>query len=257
MLILWEAQFGDFANGAQIIIDQFIASSEDKWGRYSGLVMMLPHGQEGAGPEHSSARLERFLQLCADDDLQVAYCSTAAQHFHILRRQVMRPFRKPLVLMTPKSHLRSNEAASPISELVDGRFQEVLADPTVAAKGAAKSSSVRVKLATSCWLHATPATTPMQRKPVSSRIEQLYPWPEQQILDVTKGLSKDAEIVFCQEEPHNCGAWLFLEHRLRRMFARDVRYAGRKPSPSPARAAIGLFRREQAELLADALRLDG
>lgn len=252
MLIIWEAQFGDFANGAQVIIDQFISSSEDKWGRYSGLVMMLPHGQEGAGPEHSSARLERFLQLCADDDMQVAYCSTAAQHFHILRRQVMRPFRKPLILMTPKSHLRSGEASSSVEDFVSGRFHEVLPDPRIDAKNAK-----RVILCTGKIGHELLAARDAaeQKDTTIIRIEQLYPWPEQQLLSAVNDLDDDVDLVFCQEEPHNCGAWLFLEHRLRKMFGRDVRYAGRKPSPSPAPGSHSLFRREQDELIKDALQI--
>ena len=178
MLIMWEAQFGDFANGAQVIIDQFIASAESKWGRGSGLVMLLPHGYEGQGPEHSSARLERFLQLCAEDNIQVAVPTTPAQYFHLLRRQVRRDFRKPLIVMTPKSLLRHKLAVSPVDHLTVGHFHDVLDDP------AAPDRVRRVLLCSGKVYYdlvAKRAEVGSQREVAIVRLEQLYPWPAEQL----------------------------------------------------------------------------
>ncbi len=251
MLIIWEAQFGDFVNGAQVIIDQFIASSESKWGRASGLVMMLPHGQEGAGPEHSSARPERFLQACAEDNLQVAYCTTAAQHFHILRRQTKRKVRKPLILMTPKSHLRSKQAASDFDQFVNGRFHEILADP-------AKPEATKVKRVV--LTSGKVAHELMDRRTEEKmdhvaviRIEQLYPLHEEMLKEVLKPYTKATEFVFCQEEPQNMGFWSFIEPYLRRILGRDVLYAGREAAASPAPGSMGLFSIEQEALISSAL----
>ena len=249
MLIIWEAQFGDFVNGAQVIIDQFIASSESKWGRVSGLVMMLPHGQEGMGPEHSSARLERFLQQCAEDNLQVAYCTTAAQHFHILRRQMHRKFRKPLILMTPKSHLRSKQASSDFAEFVGGRFHEVLGDPVAVPK-----QVKRVVIATGKVAHEL-----IDRRNEENlehvavvRLEQLYPFPEQQLKQALAGY-KASEIVWCQEEPENMGAWTFARPYLTRLTGKELTYAGREAAASTAPGSAALFMLEQEALIAAAL----
>ncbi|MHC5068046.1 MAG: 2-oxoglutarate dehydrogenase E1 component, partial [Planctomycetota bacterium] len=254
MLIIWEAQFGDFVNGAQVIIDQFITSSEAKWGRVSGLVMMLPHGQEGAGPEHSSARLERFLESCAEDNIQVAYCTTAAQHFHILRRQMHRDFRKPLILMTPKGHLRSTEASSSLDELIDGRFLEVIGDAKFTTKRAANKVK-RVVLCTGKVAHELIATRDSSAKDDTAivRIEQLYPWPEEQLQAIIDQFSKLEEVVWCQEEPQNFGAWRFVERRLRRLLGRDLRYAGRKACSVAAPGSKRQFTVEQQALLHDAI----
>ncbi len=254
MLILWEAQFGDFVNGAQVIIDQFLSSSESKWGRFSGLVLMLPHGQEGAGPEHSSARLERFLQACAEDNMQVAYCTTAAQHFHILRRQMMRTVRKPLILMTPKSHLRSKQAASDFTEFVTGRFQELLADPQ-AAKPDHHKQVKRVVLATGKIAHELidRRTEENMAHIAVLRIEQLYPLHEALLTSLLKPYGKQVEIVWCQEEPQNMGAWTFIEPYLRRLTGKNVAYAGREAAASPAPGSMSLFALEQESLIAAAL----
>jgi 2-oxoglutarate dehydrogenase E1 component len=249
MFIIWEAQFGDFVNGAQVIIDQFINSAESKWGRLSGLVMMLPHGQEGMGPEHSSARLERFLQLCGDDNIQVAYCTTAAQHFHILRRQMHRKVRKPLVLMTPKSHLRSKAASSDFDEFVKGRFHEVIDDPQVPG-----SKAKRVVLSTGKIHHELfERRSEEGREDVALlRIEQLYPLHEQLLADILAPYAK-AELVWCQEEPQNMGAWSFIAPYLERIAGRKPTYAGRDAAASPAPGSALLFATEQEALIASAL----
>jgi len=253
MLILWEAQFGDFTNGAQVIIDQFLVSSESKWGRVSGLVMMLPHGQEGMGPEHSSARLERFLAACAEDNIQVAYCSTAAQHFHILRRQMKRNVRKPLILMTPKSHLRSKEASSPYQELVSGRFQEVLDDPAAPAPSKVK----RLVLCTGKVAHELFARRDLDGKGTLAiiRVEQLYPFPEEQLKKILGRYGKVNQVVWCQEEPQNMGAWTFIDARLRAMIGSDVIFAGREAAASTAPGSAYLHQIEQESLLSAALDL--
>ncbi len=252
MLIMWEAQFGDFANGAQVIIDQFIATSETKWGRVSGITMMLPHGQEGAGPEHSSARLERFLQLCAEDNLQVAYCTTAAQHFHILRRQMHRRVRKPLILMTPKGHLRSKQAASDFNELVSGRFHEVLPDPQV--QSGQERRIKRVVLCAGKIAHELMDRRGEERLDSVAilRIEQLYPLHEAE-LTRQLALYAGAEVVWCQEEPQNQGAWTFIQPQLSRLLGRTPAYAGRDGAASTAPGSLALYQLGQEHLIATAL----
>ena len=230
MLIMWEAQFGDFANGAQVIIDQFIASAESKWGRASGLVMLLPHGYEGQGPEHSSARLERFLQLCAEENIQVTVPSTPAQYFHLLRRQVRRGFRKPLVVMTPKSLLRHKQAVSPIDQLTVGHFHDVIDDPAAPERARRVlfcSGKVYYDLA------ARRAEVGGQRDVAIIRIEQLYPWPIDLCAAVAKRYRSAREWVWVQEESQNMGAWTFVAPRLEELLGvpRAIRRPRRKRQP--------------------------
>jgi len=250
MLCLWEAQFGDFSNGAQTIIDQFIVSAESKWQRPSGIVLLLPHGYEGQGPEHSSARLERFLQACADDNMQVCNLTTAAQYFHVLRRQMKRDFIKPLIIMTPKSLLRAKFASSPAEEFIHGRFEETLGSPEV-------TPADRVKRIIFCSgkVYYDLLNYRTQRKiddAVIIRIEQLYPLAEKKLREMLKPFSKNAKLVWCQEEPENMGAWTFIEPRLRTIFCSEIAYAGREASASPAVGALTRHKREQARLVADA-----
>ena len=249
MLILWEAQFGDFANGAQVIIDQFIAAAQSKWQRSSGLVMLLPHGYEGQGPEHSNAYLERYLAAGAQDNIQVAYPSTPAQYFHILRRQQLRPFRRPLILMTPKSLLRLAAAASPLSKLTDGGFEEVLDDPRSPA-GARRlvlsSGKVFYDLD-----HARQEAG--QQDVALVRLEQLYPFPEAQVRQALER-HPEAEVVWAQEEPQNRGGYTFVYPRLSKLAGdRPVRYAGRQASASPATGSLRRHRKQQQDLVAAAL----
>ncbi|MDQ6622949.1 MAG: 2-oxoglutarate dehydrogenase E1 component, partial [Verrucomicrobiota bacterium] len=250
MLCLWEAQFGDFANGAQVIIDQFISSAESKWQRPSGIVLLLPHGYEGQGPEHSSARLERFLQLCAEDNMQVCNLTTPAQYFHALRRQMKRDFLKPLVIMTPKSLLRAEFATSRAEDFTGGEFQEIL----VAPETAPNEQSERVILCAGKVYYDLLGYRTEQGKTESAlvRIEQLYPFCEEKLRKVMGTLSPKAKIVWCQEESQNMGAWTFIEPRLRALFGREIAYAGRNASASPAVGALALHKREQAQLIADA-----
>lgn len=249
-LVLWEAQFGDFANGAQVILDQFIASSESKWQRDSGVVLLLPHGYEGQGPEHSSARLERYLQLCAEDNIQVAYPSTPAQYFHILRRQMKRNFRKPLILMTPKSLLRDKACVSPVSELVTGPFQEVLDD------GSVDPGQVRRVVLCSGKVYYDLLKERGARE-VSDvallRIEQFYPLHEEQLVRVLGRYRKAREWVWAQEESQNNGGWFFMEPRLRALGYERVHYVGRDASASPATGSHQVHLREQAELVEAAI----
>jgi 2-oxoglutarate dehydrogenase E1 component len=248
-LVLWEAQFGDFANGAQVIIDQFIASGSSKWQRDSGLVMLLPHGYEGQGPEHSSARLERYLQLCADDNMQVAYPSTPAQYFHLLRRQMKRNFRKPLVLMTPKSLLRLKACVSLAQDLITGRFNEVLDDTADAA-------AVRRVLLCSGKIYYDLLDRRTQEKAADVaivRVEQLYPFPEEMLLRALKRFRKGKEFVWVQEESQNNGAWTFVEPRLRAM-GYTIEYVGRDASASPATGSSQVHKREQKEIVEAAVR---
>ena len=229
-LTLWEAQFGDFANGAQVLIDQFITAGEDKWGLLSGLVMLLPHGYEGQGPEHSSARMERFLQLAARDNLQICQPSTAAQHFHMLRRQALRRWRKPLVVFTPKGMLRHPSAMSPLQEFTSGRFQTVIPDPEAVAP-------TRVLLATGKFVHELRVERKKRGDYQTAifALEQLYPFPEQEILAALRQYKTVREVVWVQEEPANMGAMLFLLPRLRRLARpRSVLSVKLSESPSPA-----------------------
>ena len=250
MLCLWEAQFGDFVNGAQNIIDQFIVSAESKWQRPSGIVLLLPHGYEGQGPEHSSGRLERFLQLCADDNIQVCNLTTAAQYFHLLRRQMKRDFVKPLVIMTPKSLLRAEFASSSASEFTKGKFEEILAAP---ASGAAE----RIKRVIFCSGKVYYDVISYREKNRISdtaiiRVEQLYPLAESKLRSMVRQFAKAKKLVWCQEEPQNMGAWTFIEPRLRAILKHEIAYAGRRASASPAVGSLARHKREQAQLVKDA-----
>jgi 2-oxoglutarate dehydrogenase E1 component len=253
MLCLWEAQFGDFANGAQTIIDQFIVPAESKWQRPSGIVLLLPHGYEGQGPEHSSARLERFLQACAEDNIQVCNLTTAAQYFHVLRRQMKRNFIKPLILMTPKSLLRADFASSRQEDFTSGRFEEILPSP----KAGAASKVKRVILCSGKVYYDLLNYRTAQKidNAVIIRVEQLYPLAEKKLGVMLKPFPKSAKLIWCQEESQNMGAWTFMEPRLRAMFKREVAYAGRNASASPAVGALVIHKREQAQLVAEAFSI--
>jgi len=248
-LTIWEAQFGDFANGAQAVIDTFISAAESKWQRASGLTLLLPHGYEGQGPEHSSARLERYLQLCADDNMQVASASTAAQIFHLLRRQMRRPFRKPLVIMSPKSLLRLGAATSSIEDLSQGTFQPVLRDPVdldaeTVTTIALCSGKVFYDLAKEREARADLRVTAV-------RVEELYPFPESGLRAVLEAYPNARDVVWLQEEPVNMGAWWYMSQRLPSLLeGRSLRYAGRDEAASPATGSYRRHGKEQAALLA-------
>ena len=243
-LVLWEAQFGDFANGAQVIMDQFVTAGEDKWGLLSGLVVLLPHGFEGQGPEHSSARIERFLQLAAEDAIQIAQPSTAAQYFHLLRRQALRRWRKPLIVFTPKSMLRNPRAASPLEELVAPRFSPVLGDDTGPAE--------RILLCTGKIAHELRAER--ERRSAEGvavvTLEQLYPFPDRELREVFSRHPEAREILWVQEEPANMGALFFVEPRLERLLgSRHLRTVKRSASASPATGSAKAHQLEQRALL--------
>jgi len=248
MLVLWEAQFGDFANGAQIQIDQYISSSESKWGTTSRLTLLLPHGYHGQGPEHSSARLERFLQLCAEDNMVVAYPTTPANYFHLLRRQALRKIIKPLVVMTPKGLLRDARATSPVTDLTRGGFEEILSDPEI-NRGARRiilcSGKVFYDLRDYRQKNKITDTAIV-------RLEQIYPLHEKKLSTILSAHSSDAEIVWCQEESENMGAWSHLALRLQNFFGRKIRYAGRDASSSPATGSLAIHLLEQNQLVQEA-----
>ncbi len=253
MLCMWEAQFGDFVNGAQVIIDQFIASSESKWQLVSGLVMLLPHGYEGQGPEHSSARLERFLQLCAEDNIQVANLTTPAQYFHILRRQMMRDFRKPLVIMSPKSLLRHREATSSLDEFTKGVFHSILddSDPEFAAK------AKRLILCSGKVYYDLLAYRNENKISDTAliRVEQYYPFNIKLLKSIIGRYKKATIIGWCQEEPKNMGAWTFMNPILQQALGRAIPYVGRRPAASTAVGSLTLHNREQAALVEEAFNL--
>jgi 2-oxoglutarate dehydrogenase E1 component len=249
-LVIWEAQFGDFANGAQVVIDQFIASGEVKWGRANGLTLMLPHGYEGQGPEHSSARLERFMQLAADNNMQVVQPTTASQIFHLLRRQMVRQFRKPLVIMTPKSLLRNKDATSPLSEFTKGEFQTVIGEHN------AEIDAAKVKRVIACsgkvYYDLVKKRDEKKSHDVAIiRVEQLYPFPHKAFAAELKKYPNATDIVWCQDEPQNQGAWFFVQHHIHEnmLEGQKLGYAGRPASASPAVGYAHLHQEQQKALL--------
>lgn len=255
-LVLWEGQFGDFVNGAQIIIDQFLSSAETKWGQPNGLVLLLPHGYEGQGPEHSSARIERFLQLCAENNMQVGNCTTPAQYFHVLRRQMCgaadgKPIRKPLVLFTPKSLLRHAKAISHLDDFTNGRFHEVIEDPSIPSEKVARI------LFCSGKVYYDLLQGREQRKADNVaivRVEMMYPFPQEQIESILRNCPSGAEVYWVQEEPRNMGPWRFIQENLQPLLdgtKRTLHYAGRPEGASPAAGTTKRHEQEQADLVAD------
>jgi 2-oxoglutarate dehydrogenase E1 component len=249
-MVIWEAQFGDFANGAQVVIDQFIASGEVKWGRANGLTMMLPHGYEGQGPEHSSARLERFMQLAADNNMQIVQPTSASQIFHVLRRQMVRMFRKPLVIMTPKSLLRNKDATSPLGEFTRGEFRTVIGevDETI------DNSKVKRMIACSGKVYYDLVKKRAEKKAFDTaiiRVEQLYPFPHKAFAAEVKKYPNLTDLVWCQDEPQNQGAWFFVQHYIHEnmLDGQKLGYAGRPASASPAVGYAHLHQEQQKALL--------
>jgi len=251
-LTIWEGQFGDFVNGAQVVIDQFIASGEVKWGRVNGLVMMLPHGYEGQGPEHSSARPERFMQLCADTNMQLVQPTTASQIFHLLRRQMIRSFRKPLVIFTPKSLLRNKDAASPMSEFTKGEFHTVLGEQS-SELDAQKVHRVIMCSGKVYYDLVKARETKKSKDTAIIRVEQLYPFPHKSFAAELKKYPNVTELVWCQDEPQNQGAWFFIQHNILENMhdGQKLGYAGRPPSASPA-CGYAHLHQEQQKALVDA-----
>jgi 2-oxoglutarate dehydrogenase E1 component len=255
-LTIWEAQFGDFVNGAQVVIDQFIVSAQHKWERLSGLVMLLPHGYEGQGPEHSSARIERFLQLCASENIQVCVPSSPSQIFHLLRRQAIRKMRTPLIVISPKSLLRNPNATSSINELTDGSFQCVIDGDTK------KKSNVKKIILCSGKVFYDLQNKKIQDKKeyiAIVRIEQLYPFPYDDLEECLKKYKNVEEIVWCQEEPANQGAWFSHRHRLQRVLDRlnsgkEIFMVSRPPAAAPAVGMMKLHLEQQNNLIEEALK---
>ncbi|MGX5172556.1 2-oxoglutarate dehydrogenase E1 component [Aliikangiella sp. IMCC44653] len=255
-MVIWEAQFGDFANGAQMIIDQFITSGEHKWGRLCGLTMLLPHGYEGQGPEHSSARLERFLQLCAEENIQVCVPTTPAQIFHLLRRQIIRPLRRPLVVMSPKSLLRHKQATSSMEELADGSFQNVIGET-------AKHKAAEITRAILCSGRVYYDLLEKRDELAAShialiRIEQLYPFPAQELAESIAPYKNLEKVIWCQEEPKNQGAWYSTHHHLKEVVSAHndklyVEFAGREASAAPAAGYMALHLKQLEKFIDDAI----
>ena len=248
-LVIWEAQFGDFANGAQVIIDQYIAASEDKWQQRSRLALLLPHGYEGQGPEHSSARLERYLQLCAENNLQVCYPTTPAQYFHLLRRQVKQEIARPLIVMTPKSLLRLPAATSSVGELTSGGFRPIIpdrefSDNSKATRLVACSGKVYYDLAAGRQKASAEHVAII-------RLEQFYPFPDKAFREILALYPNLKEVVWAQEEPKNMGGWTFVEPRLIAMLPRGEmpRFVGRAASASPATGSYSTHEFEQSEIV--------
>jgi 2-oxoglutarate dehydrogenase E1 component len=248
-LVIWEAQFGDFANNAQVIVDQYLTAGEAKWGRLCGLVLLLPHGFEGQGPEHSSARLERYLQLCAEDNIQVCYPTTPAQYFHLLRRQVKRPFRKPLIMMAPKSMLRHPLAVSTLDEMASGHFREVLDDPS----GILSPGRVLICSGKIYYDLVGGRDRQIAGNTVIIRLEQFYPFPAEQMRRVASRYGEVKEWCWVQEEPENMGGWDFARRPIQEIIGKDLRYIGRKASASPATGYHSIYQREQAAIVDQAM----
>ena len=251
-LVLWEAQFGDFINAAQVIVDQFIASGEEKWNQTTRLGLLLPHGYEGQGPEHSSARVERFLQLCAGQNMQVVNCTTAAQYFHLLRRQIKQPASKPLVVITPKSLLRLPEAASPVEQLTRGGFLPVIGDTAIADSN--RVTRVLIASGKVYFDLAAERKKSGNERAAIVRLEQFYPFPKNLIADELSRFGSAEEVVWVQEEPRNMGGWTFMEPRLRALLGQNqkLRYAGRPPSASTATGSHTIHQMEQRQLVKEA-----
>lgn len=252
-LVIWEAQFGDFANGAQVVIDQFISSGEQKWGRLCGLVMLLPHGYEGQGPEHSSARLERFMQLCAQQNIQVCTPTTPAQMFHLLRRQIIRTFRKPLIVMTPKSLLRHKLAVSSLKDLSSGKFQTVI--PEVDPLDPAEVTKIVLCCGKVYYDLLQKRRDDKMKHVAIVRIEQLYPFPKVALRKVLAGYKQAKKVIWCQEEPQNQGVWFSSQHNMLDCLQNDqsLHYAGRGFAAAPAVGSIYLHMQQQEELVEQAL----
>ncbi|HNI08666.1 MAG TPA: 2-oxoglutarate dehydrogenase E1 component, partial [Thiobacillaceae bacterium] len=251
-LVIWEAQFGDFANGAQVVIDQFIASGETKWDRLNGLTLFLPHGYEGQGPEHSSGRIERFLQLTAHDNIQIVQPTTPAQIFHLLRRQVVRPYRKPLVVFTPKSLLRHPEAISQLQELSQDAFKPILDDSCL---GTAVGDISRLVFC-SGRIYYDLARIRKERNLqhiALIRIEQLYPVPDLELQAIMARYPNAKEIIWAQDEPRNQGPWRFMAHHLGQNTRHAPIYAGRPESSAPATGIASLHKNQLEEIIAIAL----
>jgi 2-oxoglutarate dehydrogenase complex dehydrogenase (E1) component-like enzyme len=255
-LVLWEAQFGDFANGAQIMIDQFIASAETKWSQPSGLVLLLPHGFEGQGPEHSSARMERFLQLCGENNLQIVNASTPGQYFHLLRRQMYagtdrRGVRKPLIVFTPKRMLRDPRAVSSLEEITSGRFEEVIPD----LSGLDASRVTRVLFCCGQIYYDLAAARKDRNHVAICRLEQLYPFASDQVKDVIARYPAATEVAWVQEEPRNMGAWRSVQENFQAVIEgskKVLRYVGRPEAASPAAGSLKRHQQEQADLVENA-----
>ena len=254
-LVAWEAQFGDFVNGAQIIIDNFLVAAEDKWGQTCNLVMLLPHGYEGQGPEHSSGRIERFLSLCARNNIRVAYPTSSAQYFHLLRSQVRRERKIPLVVFTPKSMLRATPTKSPLSELVTGSFQEVLDDTAMEPATVRRVVFATGKIAHEAIARRSELESDAASRVAVVRVEQLYPWPSEAIARVLNRYANATEVVWLQEEPENMGAWPFVHHQLHRDLreSHNLRHVARAESASPATGSSLVHNAEQADLLTRAI----
>lgn len=253
LIAIWEAQFGDFSNGAQVIIDQFIGSAESKWQRWSGVTLLLPHGYEGQGPEHSSARLERFLKLCGRKNIQVAHPTTPAQHFHALRRQVHAPYRKPLVIMTPKSLLRSPKCVSSVAELTEGHFREIIDDPAMTSAQQRKKVKRLLLCSGKVYYDLDERRHEIDATDVAIvRIEQLYPLHADLLSDIVESYP-GAELFWVQEEPKNAGAWGHMLISLRDLFGWDLPYIGRDESSSPATGSPHIHRQELETLLTQAV----
>ena len=259
-LVMWEAQFGDFANGAQVIVDQFISSGEAKWLRMSGLVMLLPHGYEGQGPEHSSARLERYLQLCGEDNMQVLNCSTPANYFHALRRQLKRDFRKPLIIMTPKSLLRHKLCVSNLSDMAENTsFHRIILDPNKNLKD--KNVNRVVICSGKIFYHLYEEREKNNITDVKLlRLEQIYPFPSK-TLERELEKTPNAKIIWCQEEPKNMGSWFFVDRniedvliKIKSKFSRPI-YVGRAEAASPATGSLSRHLREQDDIVKESLNL--
>jgi 2-oxoglutarate dehydrogenase E1 component len=259
-LVMWEAQFGDFANGAQVVIDQFISSGESKWLRMNGLVLLLPHGYEGQGPEHSSARLERYLQLCAEDNMQVVNCTTPANYFHVLRRQVCRDFRKPLIVMTPKSLLRHKSCVSELADFGPGTsFHRILRDPNPKVND--KSVKRVILCSGKVYYDIEDMRNAEEQFDVKIvRIEQLYPFPQKKLTEILK-MTPNADVVWCQEEPQNMGGWTFvrdyIEGAMQQTGLNTDRpiYSGRDAAASPATGSAARHAKEQKRLVQKSLSL--